>query len=124
MKPIIRIPDITDSGRRAFRLKIGPDAPLRVRINGKPVKVDNISATGLAFTTETQLTLQYCAAVIKFKIAERIFTIECTLRLVRKSGHIWCADFSELNPQQQRLLSEFITGYQSEQIRNQDNKTE
>lgn len=122
MKPRIRIPDMADSGRRAFRLRVEADAPLRVQVNGEPVQIDNLSATGIAFTTDQQLTLQYYPARLKFRTGKQIHQIDCTVRLIRKSGLLWCADFSELPAREQRLLSEFITWYQAEQIRNKDKK--
>ncbi len=122
MKPKIHIPDIADSGRRAYRLQIDTDAPLRAQVNGKPVTIDNLSATGIAFTTESQLTLQYYPARLKFRTGKQIHRIDCTLRLIRKSGVLWCADFSGLSPRDQRLLSEFITWYQAERIRNRNKK--
>ncbi|GAA0788027.1 PilZ domain-containing protein [Marinobacterium sediminicola] len=122
MKPKIHIPDIADSGRRAYRLQIDADAPLRAQVNGESVKVENLSATGIAFTTESLLTLQYYPSRIKFRVGKQVHRIDCTLRLIRKSGVIWCADFSGLSPRDQRLLSEFITWYQAEQIRKQNKK--
>ncbi|MBV0933036.1 PilZ domain-containing protein [Marinobacterium weihaiense] len=120
MKPKLRLPDMADSGRRAFRLSILPDAPLRAKVNGELVQVDNLSATGMAFTTEALFTLQYYPARLKFRTGKQIHQINCTLRLVRKSGTLWCADFSELPAREQRLLSEFITWYQAEQIRHRN----
>lgn len=120
MKPKLHIPDITDSGRRAYRLQLEADAPLRVRIDGQPVQVDNLSATGIAFSTESMLTKQYYPARLKFRIDRQVHSIDCTLRLIRKNASNWCADFSGLSPRDQRLLSEFITWYQAEQIRNRN----
>ncbi len=122
MKPKIHIPEVADSGRRAYRLQIDADAPLRVQINDELVAVDNLSATGVAFTSESLLTLQYYPARLKFRTGKQIHRIDCTLRLIRKSGTLWCADFSGLPPREQRLLSEFITWYQAEQIRNRNKK--
>lgn len=122
MKPRIHIPDVADSGRRAYRLQIDNEAPLRAQVNGAAVKVENLSATGIAFTTDALLTLQYYPARLKFRTGKQIQCIDCTLRLIRKSGTIWCADFSGLSPRAQRLLSEFITWYQAEKIRNRNKK--
>lgn len=122
MKPKIHIPDIADSGRRAFRLKVDESTPLRVQVNGQAVKIDNLSATGIAFTTDAQLTLRYYPARLRFRTGKMIHQVDCTLCLIRKTGLFWCADFSGLEPRQQRLLSEFITWYQAEQIRKQKNK--
>lgn len=119
MKPKIHIPDIAHNGRRAFRLAIDEEAPLRVKVDGHPVNVDNISVTGIAFTSEAPLTLQYYPVRLAFRTGEQVHRLDCTLRLIRKVGLLWCADFSGMDSRQQRLLSEFITWYQAEQIRNQ-----
>lgn len=122
MKPRIHIPDIADSGRRAYRLQIDDDAPLQVQVNDETVRVDNLSATGLAFTTETLLTLQYYPVRLEFTTGTQVHQLNCTLRLIRNSGSLWCGDFSNLDARQQRQLSEFISWYQTEQIRNKDKK--
>ncbi|MBA4503152.1 hypothetical protein [Marinobacterium marinum] len=122
MKPRIHIPDCADSGRRAYRLQVDNTTPLIVRLGGDPVRVDNFSTTGLAFFTETQLTLQYYPGQLKFRIGTRVHQLDCTLQLVRKSGALWCANFSGLSVREQRLLSEFISWYQAETIRNKYRK--
>lgn len=122
MKPTIRLPELKDSGRRAYRLHITDDDPIRVRIGDIPVQLKDLSATGLAFTCDQPLTESHVPARMAFRIDKRLVTLECQLHLVRKVGQTWCADIEGLIPRDHKLLSAFITWCQARAIRRDQQK--
>ena len=117
MKPTIRLPDLKDSGRRAYRLHVTDHDPIRVRIGDIPVQLKDLSSTGLAFTCDIPLTDTLVPACLAFRIDKRLITLKCQLHLVRKVGQVWCADFEGLTPGEHKLLSAFITWCQTQAIR-------
>lgn len=117
MKPRITLPDLQDSGRRAYRLDVSPDDPIKVMIDGAAIDVRNLSATGLAFISHQPLVDTTVAVHINFTLNTRSVSIDCDLKLVRKVGQVWCADFEGLSLMEQKLLSQFITQCQASAIR-------
>lgn len=121
MKPRITLPELQDNGRRAYRLEVTPDDPIQVLIDGVAIELRNLSATGMAFISHQPLTDTLIPAQIKFRMEEHNVHFDCTLKLVRKVGQVWCADFEDTKPVEQKLLSRFITYCQTRSIRH-DNK--
>ncbi|MBP0048826.1 PilZ domain-containing protein [Marinobacterium sp. AK62] len=117
MKPNIQIPELKDSGRRAYRLHVDEDDPIEVHIGDIEVNIRDLSETGLAFITDQALTDTRVPAHIKFRIDSRTIMLECQLILVRKVGQVWCADIDGLSAREHKLLSEFITWCQTRAIR-------
>lgn len=117
MKPRITIPDLQDSGRRAYRLEVTPEDPIQVHIDDQAIEVRNLSATGMAFVRHHPLVDTTVAAHIAFTLNMRSVRMDCNLKLVRKVGQVWCADFEGLSLMEQKLLSQFITQCQASAIR-------
>jgi len=117
MKPKIHLPDVTDNGRRAYRLKVRKDDPIWVEIEGSQVHLEDLSETGLAFYSDKPLLLRRYPVRLKFQIDDRAFSFDCTLELVRQVDALWCGDLSDLSDFEHRVLSQFVTWCQTRAIR-------
>ncbi|MDY6890701.1 MAG: PilZ domain-containing protein [Pseudomonadota bacterium] len=117
MKPKIHLPELTDNGRRAYRLKVNQDDPIWLEIEGRSVHLEDLSETGVAFFSPQPLSLGSYPVRLKFQIDDRAFSFDCALKLVRKVGNLWCGDLSGLSDFEHRMLSQFVTWCQARAIR-------
>src|SRR5690554_39932 len=123
MKPRIHLPELTDNGRRAYRLKVNQDDPIWLEIQGLSVHLEDLSETGIAFFSTAELSLTSYPVRLKFQIDDRAFSFDCSLALIRKVGDLWCGDLSGLSEFEHRMLSQFITWCQTRAIRRDRMKT-
>jgi len=117
MKPRIHLPNVTDNGRRAYRLKVRKDDPIWVEIEGIQVHLEDLSETGIAFYSERKLAFKPYPVRLKFQIDDRAFSFDCTLKLIRQTNALWCGDLSGLSDFEHRMLSKFVTWCQTRAIR-------
>lgn len=120
MKPRIHLPDVTDNGRRAYRLKVRKEDPIWVEIEGESVHLEDLSETGIAFYSHRPLAFKPYSVRLKFQIDDRAFSFNCSLALIRQVDALWCGDLSGLSDFEHRILSQFVTWCQTRAIR--DNK--
>lgn len=116
MKPLISLPGINDRGRRAFRMTPVQDDPVSLRVNGQLVDLEDLSANGVAFLTETDLKAGTYDAQLNFTLTKRDYSIFCQLKLIRTKTGTYAGELQEMAPLDERLLSRFILECQKNAI--------
>jgi len=109
MKPEIRIGNVIDKGRRSFRMKKLCDTLVHVSIADKPVKLLDLSNTGIAFHGSDDLQPGQYPTHLSFVLDDQTFNLNLQLNLNRIGNEYYAGQFESLNEVDERILSRFIT---------------
>ena len=116
MKTRISLPGVKERGRRAFRMTPVQDDPVSLRVNGHLVDLEDLSANGVAFITEDELSSGRYDAQLNFTLGERDYSIFCKLQLIRTKTGTYAGELHEMTSLDERLLSRFILECQKNAI--------
>jgi len=109
MKPEIRINNVIDKGRRSFRMKKLCDKLVQLSIADQPVKLLDLSNTGIAFHGSEDLQPGQYPAHLSFQLDDQTFNLNLQLKLNRIGSEYYAGEFEQLNEVDERILSRFIT---------------
>ncbi|WP_409523303.1 PilZ domain-containing protein [Nitrincola sp. MINF-07-Sa-05] len=109
MKPEIRIDNTVDKGRRSYRMKKLCDKLVQLSIADQPMKLLDLSNTGIAFHGSEKLQPGQYPAHLSFVLDEQTFNLNLQLNLNRIGSEYFAGEFEQLNEVDERILSRFIT---------------
>lgn len=116
MKPLISLPGIKDTGRRAYRMTPVHHDPVSLRVDGELVDLEDLSVNGAAFLSEKNLKAGTYSAQLNFTLHQQDYSIFCRIKLIRTKTDTYAGELQELTLLDERLLSKFILECQKNAI--------
>ncbi|WP_286239544.1 PilZ domain-containing protein [Neptuniibacter halophilus] len=105
-----------ENRRQAFRVEVDGEVNVRMTLNDHPVKLLDISATGVAFETDQQLSGDLQGVEIYFEVSKK-YRLKPRLHVSFCANGRCGAEFNGLSERAHMALAELVVALQKARIR-------
>lgn len=116
MASIIIPEELEQNQRRAVRVEITAQDPVRFAAARQKATIINLSESGIAFSVDEPIAQKIVPGVLKFKI-DQVYTLKLKVHIINGDPQCYRAEFVDMSTHDKRLMSRLVLGLQKLHIR-------